>query len=62
LTITYQTDKSLKYSENPGDQKRLQGQKVDTIDRGRIVFGKAIIPVGNKYKEKFEDYLRKNFL
>jgi len=37
-------------------------QKVETIDRGRIVFGKAYIPVGDKYKEKFEDFLRKNFL
>lgn len=37
-------------------------QMVDTIDRGRIVFGKVYIPVGNQYKEKFEDYLRKNFL
>ena len=37
-------------------------QKVETIDRGRIVFGKVYIPVGDKFKEKFEDYLRKNFL
>lgn len=37
-------------------------QMVDTVDRGRIVFGKVYIPVGNQYKEKFEDYLRKNFL
>jgi DNA-binding LytR/AlgR family response regulator len=35
---------------------------VDTIDRGRIVFGKAYIPIGDQYKEKFEDYLSKNFL
>jgi len=37
-------------------------QMVDTIDRGRIVFGKVYIPVGDQYREKFEDYLRKNFL
>jgi two-component system, LytTR family, response regulator LytT len=37
-------------------------QMVDTIDRGRIVFGKVYIPVGDQYKEKFEEYLRKNFL
>jgi DNA-binding LytR/AlgR family response regulator len=37
-------------------------QMVDTIDRGRIVFGKVYIPVGDQFKEKFEDYLRKNFL
>jgi DNA-binding LytR/AlgR family response regulator len=37
-------------------------QMVDTIDRGRIVFGKVYIPVGDQFKEKFEEYLRKNFL
>lgn len=37
-------------------------QMVDTIDRGRIVFGKVYIPISDQYKEKFEDYLRKNFL
>ena len=37
-------------------------QRVDTIDRGRIVFGKVYIPVGDQYREKFEDYVRKNFL
>lgn len=37
-------------------------QRVDTVDRGRIVFGKVYIPVGDQYKEKFEDYLKKNFL
>lgn len=37
-------------------------QMVDTVDRGRIVFGKVYIPVGDQYKEKFEDYLKKNFL
>jgi len=37
-------------------------QMIDTIDRGRIVFGKVYIPIGDQYKEKFEDYLRKNFL
>lgn len=37
-------------------------QLVDTIDRGKIVFGKVYIPVGDQYKEKFEEYLRKNFL
>jgi DNA-binding LytR/AlgR family response regulator len=37
-------------------------QMVDTIDRGRIMFGKVIIPVGDQYKEKFEEYISKNFL
>jgi hypothetical protein len=35
---------------------------VDTIDRGRIVFGKVFIPVVEQYKEKYEENLRKNFL
>lgn len=37
-------------------------QMVDTVDRGRIVFGKVFIPVGDQYKDKFEEYLSKNFL
>jgi two-component system, LytTR family, response regulator LytT len=37
-------------------------EMVDTIDRGRIVFGKIFIPVGDQYREKFEVYLKENFL
>jgi len=37
-------------------------QKIDTIERSRIVFGKTYIPVGDQYKEKFQEYLNKNFL
>jgi two-component system, LytTR family, response regulator LytT len=37
-------------------------QKIDTIDRSRIVFGKIFIPVSEQYKEKFQNYLDKNFL
>jgi len=37
-------------------------EMVDTVERGRIVFGKVYIPVGDQYKENFEEYLRKNFL
>lgn len=37
-------------------------QMVDTVDRGRIVFGKVFIPVGDQYKDRFEEYLSKNFL
>lgn len=36
--------------------------KVKTIDRSRIVFGKAYIPVGDQYREKFQHYLDRNFL
>jgi two-component system, LytTR family, response regulator LytT len=37
-------------------------EKIDTIDRSRIVFGKEYIPVSDQYKEKFQAYLDKNFL
>jgi two-component system response regulator LytT len=36
--------------------------KVDTIDRSRIVFGKTYIPVSELYKERFQQYLDKNFI
>ncbi|HEX2968501.1 MAG TPA: LytTR family DNA-binding domain-containing protein [Bacteroidales bacterium] len=36
--------------------------RIETIDRSRIVFGKEYIPVGDQYKEKFQDFLDKNFL
>lgn len=36
--------------------------KIDTIDRSRIVFGKKYIPVGDQYKERFQKFLDKNFL
>lgn len=36
--------------------------KIDTIERSRIVFGKTYIPVGDQYKEKFQEFLDKNFL
>ena len=36
--------------------------KIDTIDRSRIVFGKTYIPVSELYKEKFQQYLDKNFI
>jgi two-component system, LytTR family, response regulator LytT len=35
---------------------------VDTIERSRIVFGKTWIPVSDQYKEKFQEFLDKNFL
>jgi DNA-binding LytR/AlgR family response regulator len=37
-------------------------EKIDTIDRSRIVFGKEYIPVSEQYKEKFQKYLDNNFL
>jgi two-component system, LytTR family, response regulator LytT len=36
--------------------------KIDTIERSRIVFGKTYIPIGDQYKEKFQEYLDRNFL
>ena len=36
--------------------------KIETIDRSRIVFGKVYIPVSDQYKAKFQEYLDKNFL
>ncbi len=37
-------------------------EKIDTIERSRILFGKAYIPVSDQYKSKFQEYLDKNFL
>ena len=37
-------------------------EKIDTIERSRIVFDKVYIPVSEQYKEKFQDFLDKNFL
>ncbi|HNW57924.1 MAG TPA: LytTR family DNA-binding domain-containing protein [Bacteroidales bacterium] len=36
--------------------------KIDTIERSRIVFGKKYIPVSEQYKDKFQEFLDKNFL
>jgi DNA-binding LytR/AlgR family response regulator len=36
--------------------------KIETIERSRIVFGKTYIPVSDQYKDKFQEYLDKNFL
>jgi len=35
--------------------------KVETIERSRIVFGKNYIPVSDQYKEKFQDFVNKRF-
>jgi DNA-binding LytR/AlgR family response regulator len=37
-------------------------EKLDTIERSRIVFGKEYIPVSDQYKERFQEFLDKNFL
>jgi DNA-binding LytR/AlgR family response regulator len=37
-------------------------EKIDTIERSRIVFGKEYIPVSDQYKAKFQEFLDKNFL
>ncbi len=36
--------------------------KINTIERSRIVFGKVYIPVSEQYKEKFQKFLDENFL
>ena len=37
-------------------------EKIETIERSRIIFGKTYIPVSEQYKEKFQEFLDKNFL
>ncbi|MBN1158019.1 MAG: response regulator transcription factor [Bacteroidales bacterium] len=37
-------------------------RKIHTIERSRIVFGKTYIPVSEQYKDKFQDYVNRNFL
>ncbi len=37
----------------------VQKAKIRVVDRGRIVFGKAYIPVSDSYKQAFQDYLDK---
>jgi DNA-binding LytR/AlgR family response regulator len=37
-------------------------QKIDTIERSRIVFSKVYIPVSEQYKDKFQEFVSKNFL
>jgi two-component system, LytTR family, response regulator LytT len=36
--------------------------RVQTVERLRIIFGNVYIPIGDQYKEKFQEYLDKNFL
>ncbi len=37
-------------------------ERIETVERSRIVFGKVYIPVSDQYKEAFQAYLNKNFL
>ena len=37
-------------------------ERIEIIERFRIVFGKVYIPVSDQYKEKFQKYLDENFL
>jgi len=37
-------------------------QKINTIDRSRIVFGDIYIPISDQFKDKFQEFLNKNFL
>ncbi len=37
-------------------------ERIETIERSRIVFGKAYIPVSEQYKDKFQEFVDRNFL
>jgi len=37
-------------------------EKVNTIERNRIIFDKVYIPISDQYKEAFQSFLDKNFL
>ncbi|MCP3927665.1 MAG: response regulator transcription factor [Bacteroidetes bacterium] len=37
-------------------------ERITTIERNRIVFGKIYIPISEQYKEKFQEYVDRNFL
>ena len=36
--------------------------KITTIERNRIIFDKVYIPVSDQYKDKFQQFIEKNFL
>jgi DNA-binding LytR/AlgR family response regulator len=36
--------------------------KISTIERSRIVFGKEYIPISDQYKDSFQEFLDRNFL
>jgi DNA-binding LytR/AlgR family response regulator len=37
-------------------------RKITTIERGRIIFGEKHIPVSQPYEEKFQGFIKQNFL
>lgn len=37
-------------------------QKIETIERSRIVFGKVYIPISEQYKARFQEFINQNFL
>jgi DNA-binding LytR/AlgR family response regulator len=37
-------------------------ERIETIERSRIVFGKTYIPVSEQYKDKFQEFVDRNFL
>ncbi len=37
-------------------------ERIETVERSRIVFGKVYIPVSEQYKEAFQSFLNNNFL
>jgi DNA-binding LytR/AlgR family response regulator len=37
-------------------------ERIQTIERSRIIFGNTFIPVSDQYKDKFQEFLDKNFL
>ena len=37
-------------------------ERIEVIELIRIVFGKVFIPVSDQYKDKFQEYLNRNFL
>jgi DNA-binding LytR/AlgR family response regulator len=37
-------------------------EKIETIERSRIIFGKVYIPVSDQYKNNFQEFVGKNFL
>lgn len=40
----------------------VQLEKIKTIERNRIVFGKEYIPISDTYKEEFQKFVNKRFL
>ena len=36
--------------------------RIEVIERSRIVFGKTFIPISDQYKDKFQEFLNQNFL